>query len=486
MFQLPISQRFLLTLLLITLAGCANTPNAQDLERTFAADPSLVNGVGSPSPTPTIDLPPNFPPEIPIYPQAQLQSPESPNSNQAGNRNNTNTPNNQSNQIVMTRWVSGDPSNLIQSFYERELRSKGWQIQPLTNSTNNSTNNSSNNSSNNSGLADNDLDNTLIATKDGLNLRLKLQPQTASGTTFSLEYRRGQENPFVNPSPNIVGNPATNQTNSNNSNNPNNPNNPNNLTSNPSLPNPPGGTQANNPNNLNNPNNSNNGAQAIPEQLRQAVVEVVTLGVLTSDAQGTKIDLQQLEPNKPITKREYARWLVAANNRIYSNESGQQVRLATSPDQPAFNDIAATDADFGTIQGLAAAGVIPSRLSGDQTATFSPEAIVTREQLILWKVPLDTRQALPTTSIEAVQQTWGFQDAARIDPLALRAVVADFQNGNLANIRRVFGFTTLFQPQRPVTRAEAVAALWYFGSQGRGISAKDAQQNLDRSTGNRD
>jgi len=210
------------------------------------------------------------------------------------------------------------------------------------------------------------------------------------------------------------------------------------------------------------------------------------LGVLTSDAQGTKIDLQQLEPNKPITKREYARWLVAANNRIYSNESGQQVRLATSPDQPAFNDIAATDADFGTIQGLAAAGVIPSRLSGDQTATFSPEAIVTREQLILWKVPLDTRQALPTTSIEAVQQTWGFQDAARIDPLALRAVVADFQNGNLANIRRVFGFTTLFQPQRPVTRAEAVAALWYFGSQGRGISAKDAQQNLDRSTGNRD
>jgi hypothetical protein len=116
-------------------------------------------------------------------------------------------------------------------------------------------------------------------------------------------------------------------------------------------------------------------------------------------------------------------------------------------------------------------------LSGDQSiATFNPDAPVTREQLILWKIPLDTRQALPTTSIEAVQQTWGFQDAARIDPLALRAVATDFQNGSLANIRRVFGFTTLLQPQRPVTRAEAIATLWYFGAQGRGISAKDAQQ----------
>jgi hypothetical protein len=55
-------------------------------------------------------------------------------------------------------------------------------------------------------------------------------------------------------------------------------------------------------------------------------------------------------------------------------------------------------------------------------------------------------------------------------------VLADFQNGEQANIRRIFGYTTLFQPKKPVTRAEAVTAIWYFGSQGEGLSAKEALQ----------
>jgi hypothetical protein len=65
----------------------------------------------------------------------------------------------------------------------------------------------------------------------------------------------------------------------------------------------------------------------------------------------------------------------------------------------------------------------------------------------LWKVPLDTRQALPSASVDAVKQTWGFQDAAKVEPRALRAVLADFQNGESANIRRMLGYTTLFQPK---------------------------------------
>jgi hypothetical protein len=105
---------------------------------------------------------------------------------------------------------------------------------------------------------------------------------------------------------------------------------------------------------------------------------------------------------------------------------------------------------------------------------FQPDAPLLREQLILWKVPLDTRQALPSANLEAVKQTWGFQDAGKIDPKALRAVLADFQNGEKSNIRRVFGYTTLFQPKKPLTRAEAAAALWYFGTQSEGISAREA------------
>jgi hypothetical protein len=169
------------------------------------------------------------------------------------------------------------------------------------------------------------------------------------------------------------------------------------------------------------------------------------------------------------------RWLVAANNRLYAAQPAKQIRLSTDAAQPAFQDVPRNDPDFPAIQGLAEAGLIPSPLTGDSTTvTFRPDAPLTREALILWKVPADTRQALPTASLDAIKQTWGFQDAARIDPKAMRAVLADFQNGDLANLRRAFGYTTLLQPKKAVTRAEAAAALWYFGFQGDGQSAQDA------------
>jgi hypothetical protein len=213
---------------------------------------------------------------------------------------------------------------------------------------------------------------------------------------------------------------------------------------------------------------------------RQHIEDLAALGVLRLDPSGAKSSeatSTQFEPNKAITRQEFARWLVAANNRIYANRPGQQIRLASETSQPAFQDVTRTNPDFQSIQALAEAGLISSPLSGDSTAVlFRPDTPLTRENLILWKVPLDTRQALPTASVDAVKQTWGFQDVAKIDPKALRAVAADFQNGEQGNIRRVFGYTTLFQPKKAVTRAEAAAAIWYFGSQSEGLSAKDAQQ----------
>ena len=81
-----------------------------------------------------------------------------------------------------------------------------------------------------------------------------------------------------------------------------------------------------------------------------------------------------------------------------------------------FQDVPTTDPDFAAIQGLAAAGILPSALTGNSTAvTFQPDAPLAREDLILWKIPLDIRSALPTTSPEAVTGTWGFQDTASID-----------------------------------------------------------------------
>ncbi len=223
-----------------------------------------------------------------------------------------------------------------------------------------------------------------------------------------------------------------------------------------------------------------------PKELQQYVSDLAKLGVLTPATDGTKAtqnkDSTLFSPNKVMTRREYVRWLVAANNRLYASQPAKQIRLSTDTAQPVFQDVSRTDPDFPPIQGLAEAGLIPSPLSGDSTTvTFRPDAPLTRENLILWKVPADTRQALPTASLDAIKQTWGFQDAARINPKAQRAVLADFQNGDAANIRRAFGYTTLFQPKKAVTRAEAAAALWYFGYQGDGQSAQEALKTANTS-----
>jgi hypothetical protein len=202
---------------------------------------------------------------------------------------------------------------------------------------------------------------------------------------------------------------------------------------------------------------------------RDYIADLSQLGIFTAGDQNK---------NKIVTRREYARWLVAAYNRINSTKPTHQIRLATPDAKPTFQDVPANHPDFPSIQGLAEAGLIPSPLSGDATAVlFRPDTPLSREQLILWKIPLDTRQALPTASLDAIKQTWGFQDAGKIDPKAMRAVLADFQNGERSNIRRVFGYTTLFQPKKTVSLNEVATTIWYFGSDTEGLSAPEALKN---------
>ena len=207
----------------------------------------------------------------------------------------------------------------------------------------------------------------------------------------------------------------------------------------------------------------------LPATTTEYLTDLAKIGVLTS---------ADTAANRVVTRREYARWLVTAHNKINGTKPTQQLKLATTDTKPAFQDVPSTNPDFPSIQGLAEAGLIPSSLSGDATSVlFRPDAPLTREQMILWKVPLDTRQPLPTASLDAIKQTWGFQDAGKVDPKALRAVLADFQNGEQSNIRRVFGYTTLFQPKKTVNLGEVATAIWYFGANSDGLSARDAVGN---------
>ncbi|BAZ85570.1 S-layer homology domain-containing protein [Dolichospermum compactum] len=424
---------FLSFAVLLSLTACTNSPSAKNLEQSLAADPQLQNNpvpFGNPqsqqtTPNPntsTIKLPTDFPADIPIYPNAQLEEI---------------IPANSENKTSI-RWQSADPSNIITSFYRQQFQAKNWQIvqQPQD-----------------------DVDGTFSAKRNDILINVTIQPQTVTkaepnqpqtATKLVIEYSSNSQVTATNPvtpsdNPEFIGPvlPKTDNTN---------------VVTQPTS----------KPETLTAQEFTD--IQKAPPEWRLHIQDLAALGVLSIEPK-----TNEFLPDKIITRREYARWLVAANNAMYANNPAKQIRLASSSTQPAFSDILTKDPDFPVIQGLAETGLIPSALSGDATAVlFRPDAPLTREQLILWKVPLDTRQALPAANLEAVKQTWGFQDAGGIEPKALKAVLADFQNAEQSNIRRVFGYTTLFQPKKPVTRAEASSALWYFGTQGEGISAAEA------------
>lgn len=450
--------------LLLSLTACADTPTGQALERSLKADP-LLQGKVPPSDDKSKDgaeklatLPADFPIEIPRYPDAVLKTVELPDLDEAETE-------------TRTRWLSAAAIASVRQFYQRQFQS-GWEVLSRSSDHRGS---------------------TFVVRRKTLILRVSLRPlankpdpsaqkpdaTATAATELLIFYSRDSENKNIGATPGAATPKATDSAANDSLSNTEN--------SESGSAKPDKEDARTDTTTDGNHSAFSNGATAfsdlnqVPPELREFVADVAKLGLLTAGTQGTKDqqtgDKQALEPNKPITRREYARWLVAANNRLYDTQPAKQIRLGVKTANPAFQDVAGSDVDFSAIQGLAEAGIIASPLSGESTAVlFRPDAPLTREQLILWKVPLDLRQALPRATLEAVQQTWGFQDAARINPKAMQAVLADFQNGDRANIRRVFGYTTLFQPQKLVTQAEAAAAIWYFGTEGEGRSAREVLQ----------
>jgi hypothetical protein len=401
------------------------------------SNPTAPSSPATPGGNATLaQLPSGFPTEIPQYPNAQLLEVQ-PTSNPAE----------ENNQPQRTVWQTSDPSNLVQSFYLKEFQANNWEIlQPSAQAQEEI-----------AARRDNLQVTVSIAPTSGMSNDSNASPapdrpnagtSTAAGNTeFIIQYERNF--------------PETTQT--------------------PTAPTQPSTTPAPEQQTATTDNQDFTDLNKVSPEFQKYITDLAALDVFALEQTGNKSSqsniLNQFAPGKTITRREFAQWLVAANNRIYANRPSLQIRPASETTQSVFKDVPPTDPDFAVIQGLAEAGLILSRLSGDATAVlFRPDAPLTREQMILWKVPLDIRQGLPNASVDAVRESWGFQDVARIDPKALRAVLADFQNGEQSNIRRVFGYTTLFQPKKTVTRAEAAAALWYFGDASEGISAQEALQ----------
>lgn len=444
------------------LSACANYPASKGLEQSLAADPQLKNNPpfrqlaqtpnqNNQEPEKPVQLPADFPLEIPPYPNSKLID--------------------QSEQGQQTVWSSSDPTNVVQNFYQQKFQEKNWEMISRPTETG---------------------EGSLVAEKNNLQVTISLKPSQTPGTAteYQIEYQRKDGEATNVPTPPVISSPLPETQASPNSAPPE------------ALPSPIPSPTSLLPTPFPSPEAAalptpdispvpmpatpespvlKKALKDVPSGLRPYVSDLSKLGVFQpqqpQNQKNRDATTPLTEPQNVVTRRIYAQWLVNANNEIFTNNPAKQIRLSGPNETPVFEDVPKTDPDFTVIQGLAEAGLIPSPLSGDiNVVKFRPDEPLTREDLILWKVPLDLRKTLPEATVEQVKSAWDFQDTSKIDPAALRAVLADSRNGDFSNIRRVFGYTRLFRPDKTVSRAEAAAALWYFGDQKEGMSAQKALQ----------
>src|SRR4028119_713014 len=283
--------------LLAAVTACANSPNSKALEEALAADPKLKqNPVVFSSPPPatavetnsTAKLPPDFPTEIPLYPNAQLI--------EVGGETDPSPKN------VLLRWESTDPVNSVQNFYSTEFGRRNWEIVSRPTAEGQG---------------------SFVATRDNLRVTVSLSPtQKVGGSTeFAIDYSKD--------SPEIAASPQPNNSESSAS-----------PTPSPT----PSNSEGTTPGSSASPKSAKVSEQEgqIPQQLRQYVADLTQLEVLKvrSSPRASLTTASTLpKPNKIVTRREYARWLVAANNQIYASRQAKQIRLAVDSSEPAFSDL---------------------------------------------------------------------------------------------------------------------------------------------------
>ncbi|KAM1102464.1 hypothetical protein ACFX2I_011099 [Malus domestica] len=219
---------------------------------------------------------------------------------------------------------------------------------------------------------------------------------------------------------------------------------------------------------------SDNVTSAYVEKLERIIIPVAVdstqqeaLAVLKK----LKIIEDDVKADELCTRREYARWLVQLNSSLERNAKHRlvpSVSLAGSIIS-AFDDVFVEDPDFGSIQALAEAGVIPSKLSqksssydglnGYGNINFSPERFISRQDLIDWKAHLEY-DFLPGV-IEKISTTTtvGFMDVKGMSSDAPAGLYIDMLTEESSILRKVFGQCKRLQPNKPSTKAQAAVAL---------------------------
>ncbi|MBA0754629.1 hypothetical protein Gogos_019985 [Gossypium gossypioides] len=191
-----------------------------------------------------------------------------------------------------------------------------------------------------------------------------------------------------------------------------------------------------------------------------------------------KIIEDDVRADELCTRREYARWLVRTSSLLERNPRHRIVPCIalSGSETSAFDDIGANDPDFESIQALAEAGIIPSKLSGRNTASdgskgeinFFPDRFISREDLINWKALVEydfepgvIEQLLkPNLCTVQISRTKAdFMDLKEISPDSSPGLFIDMLAGEKSILRKVFGQIKRFQSNKPSTKAQVAVAL---------------------------
>lgn len=175
------------------------------------------------------------------------------------------------------------------------------------------------------------------------------------------------------------------------------------------------------------------------------------------------------EPNRPVLRREFVRWLVHADDAIWAQDPWKTIHPAAPDAVPYFTDVPAQDPDFTAIQGMHDAGVVLSN-----TRTFDPNAPITREQALAIKAYVDCGGPDPMLADDTGQAYFElpWRDKSKISPQYVAAIASCLlqDDGTIAanqldTVGRTFGGIVALDPKRPLTRAQAAAMIWKIGQQ---------------------
>ncbi|KAM6548187.1 hypothetical protein CsatB_019863 [Cannabis sativa] len=182
-----------------------------------------------------------------------------------------------------------------------------------------------------------------------------------------------------------------------------------------------------------------------------------------------KVIEDDVKANELCTRREYARWLVRINSSLERNPRHRivpSISLSGSV-SAAFDDVSVQDLDFVSIQALAEAGVVSSKLSQKSSYNdmndighvyFSPDSFIPREDLIEWKARLEY-QFLQGITEQILTKKVGYMDVKGLTFDVAPGLYMDILAGDRSIIRQVFGQSRRLQPNKPTTKAQAAVAL---------------------------